>query len=215
MAGCRRAALLAAIAATTAIAAAAAHPLARAPSPDRAWPPAPSNITGGSRDTVPGRAAWSRCRHCALAPDGRTVEHYGAAAAPPRGAPLARTKWHGFFRDGLGDDVHGAPAPAEPRGTEAERCAGGVVDSPTVLIDILTWQPGHLLVDVLEPLYATLRQHYGGRPPPGLNIVTDVAAPDERPVLATKIAASTGPGSDTVCVGVVSVPPQLSLRPPP
>lgn len=37
-----------------------------------------------------------------------------------------------------------------------------VVEVPVFVIPVLTWQVGHLLIDVLEPLYHAMLDKFGG-----------------------------------------------------
>ena len=63
-----------------------------------------------------------------------------------------------------------------------------LVTRPVFVFSILTWQVGHLLVDVLEPLHATMVQHYG-RIPTELSpvLVFEVANDEEQHVLLEKL----------------------------
>ena len=127
--------------------------------------PAASAVAVGSRDTVPNGQTWAAVRWATYA-GGRVLVHdpagalFGAARLdpaaaardPPRrldpgvgDAVFGASKWGLFFHDGA-DATRGA-ATAAPYASAACDVA---FHERTYLINILTWQVGHLLVDVLE-----------------------------------------------------------------
>ena len=132
-------------------------------------------------------------------------------AKPPT---LSSSKWKGFFHtqpegaiarfapsgetfaDAIlhrgNSSVSGSTVPDRNRHPHQnhERC-GRLITRPVFVFSILTCQVGHLLVDVLEPLHATMVQHYG-RIPTELSpvLVFEVANEEEQHVLLEKLTST-------------------------
>jgi hypothetical protein len=157
-------------------------------------------------DAVPARYATGAPRQQEEGNDSAAIS-YGSFADALRPRPsLTETEVGGGGSGGGGGGGGG--------GDRCER----VVTRPVFVFPVLTWQVGHLLVDVLEPLYNTILSHYGrvpDIPPPSSScgrhpnpptssssstssssplllpvLVFEVASQDEDSVLLEKLIAS-------------------------
>ncbi|KAH8047724.1 hypothetical protein JL721_12138 [Aureococcus anophagefferens] len=158
--------------------------------------PKTTALRTGSRDTVPNAQTWSSLRWASY--EGRAFVVHDPAAALFRGAVcdapgacrdgappriLGASKWGLFWHDGA--DATAAAATAEPY--ERRRCDRAFGER-TYVLNILTWQVGHLILDILEPLYHALARDGGGADPARTRLIFDVANEDERAVLGDNIA---------------------------
>ena len=159
--------------------------------------PKTTALRTGSRDTVPNAQTWSSLRWASYEARAFVVHDPAAAlfrgavcdapgacrdGAPPR--ILGASKWGLFWHDGA--DATAAAATAEPY--ERRRCDRAFGER-TYVLNILTWQVGHLILDILEPLYHALARDGGGAPDPArTRLIFDVANEDERAVLGDNIA---------------------------
>ena len=134
-----------------------------------------TSVEMGYHDTVPNGQSWSRLKCTQYRGNGfvlsEDVFRPGIRDDGSSKFLLGASKW-GLFYHGTTDAVYGERRPLN--------CTTFVTE-PVVFANILTWQVGHLLVDVLEALYYQLR---GRR----CHLKFHVAAPEEQRVLAEKIA---------------------------
>ncbi|KAJ1455301.1 hypothetical protein M885DRAFT_617174 [Pelagophyceae sp. CCMP2097] len=186
-------------------------------------PPRSSSLATGTRDTVPNAQTWSSlrwasyergrflvhdpdealCRVALGPPQGGDGELRAAAAVAGCGGEellLGASKWGLFFHAQPG----GATVGLRTREPYSASACATFVEAPVYLINILTWQVGHLLVDVLEPLFYAMLDHGatahvaprqirlegGGEIDADSILVLDVANENERLVLEDKIAAT-------------------------
>ena len=130
--------------------------------------PSTTAVAVGSRDTVPHAQTWADLRWASYEggsfllhdPSGALFRGATATArgpAPPRDRLLGASKWGLFFHDG-GDASRGVVVD-EPYA--AAKCHVAFAERLYVL-NLLTTQVGHLLVDVLEPLFYDAERSGGG-----------------------------------------------------
>jgi hypothetical protein len=178
--------------------------------------PSSSTVVVGVKDTVPSPQFWSRCAHCALEirhsklnavlfdPRGALKQVFGGRGSDPL---LSSTKWRGFFHE-KPEHISGRYAPegqtfveaiqgqtpSELTRGELKKCMR-VITRPIFVFSILTWQIGHLLIDVLEPLFHTMVSQYG-QVPLDLKpvLILEVAGQPESEVLLEKITADVWEG---------------------
>lgn len=135
--------------------------------PRRRIPPSTS-LQLGSHDTLPGAQTWSRLSWTTLEVSGEFMLHdpsrsvcrqaLGEATCASSGdVLLAASKWGLFFKGGS----DGAVGRWTTQPFDLELC-DAVYKSPVYVINILTWQVGHLVIDVLEPLYYAMALSDGG-----------------------------------------------------
>ena len=118
-----------------------------------------STLRRGAAASAPWPHSWARCTACSYSRGEVTLyDPYGALesdgeALPPHGTlRLASSKWHGFFyHSGLSDEVRGHVVRTPLRVARSD-CTR-FVEERTIVFSLLTWQVGHLLLDVLEPLF--------------------------------------------------------------
>lgn len=92
-----------------------------------------TTVEVGWHDTVPHAQTWSRLRYVSVA--NGTIGLHGTGSRL-----LGQSKWGAFFQSG----IYGVQS-------DPVECVN-VIDQGA-LVNMLTWQVGHLLVDILEPLY--------------------------------------------------------------
>lgn len=162
--------------------------------------PHSSTVITGIKDTVPTSQTWSRCEYCALE---LSKDVLGAVLFDPRdrlpttlnnGTTLSSSKWLGFFHERT-EVIRARRTRSRFRVNDAnlvlpDGCSR-VVSRPVYIFSVLTWQTGHLLVDVLEPLFHTMQSQYG-RVPAELRpvLILEVANQAEQRVLLEKLVSS-------------------------
>ena len=140
--------------------------------------PSTTAVTVGSRNTVPHAQTWADLRWASYDqglfrlhdPSGALFRGATAAArgpAPPRDRLLGASKWGLFFHDG--EDASRGLVVDEPYATAD--CHVAFAERVYVL-NLLTTQVGHLLVDVLEPLFYDAERSGGGVVDPAQTRIT-------------------------------------------
>lgn len=154
----------------------------------------------GSKSTIPDVQTWSRLQYTSLVASS-TLPFFKEAQSPQTShyfvlhdhAPahstdtlrLSSSKWSRFYHSQQNDEHYAVPT-SQPFDLQA---CDVYFSEPVIIINVLTWQVGHLLVDVLEPLYNML----SSRSEPGAPLNTDVrlvlhvADSSEQSVLHEKI----------------------------
>lgn len=126
----------------------------------------------GSRETIPQAQLWSRVRWTTMS-RGVLLLHDPERSAEFRPEKLSGSRWRLFFHDNS-DSVMGKWTD-EP--FDVSKC-DILFEHRVHLVNILTWQVGHLLIDVLEPL------HYDGG---DAQLILHVANEDEQKILEEKV----------------------------
>jgi hypothetical protein len=119
---------------------------------------------------------------------------------------VSSIKWRGFFHDkpelirakleeegvSYGSQVKQSSASGRDSLMSREKqVCDLVIKRPVFVFSILTWQVGHLLVDVLEPLYYTMMSQYGRVPTElGPILIFEVASQDEGTVFLEKLIST-------------------------
>lgn len=130
--------------------------------------PGSSIVRVGSRDTVPNAQTWSEVEwasyegsrfllHDPTRSLFRAARGDGASVEAGETLVLGASKWGLFYHDGE-DATVGAITSAP---FDVESCDVAFAERVYVL-NILTWQVGHLLIDILEPLYYAMARDGGG-----------------------------------------------------
>lgn len=132
--------------------------------------PRSTKIAFGSYDTVPNSQTWSRLSWAMLEglvnntlyfklhdPERSVCQHaLGDTTCIGKTMLLAASRWGLFFHGGS----DGAIGKWTREPFSADQCRT-LYDGPVYFINILTWQVGHMLIDVLEPLFYTMATLHG------------------------------------------------------
>jgi hypothetical protein len=151
------------------------------------WPRASVLSRSIAVDVSPGPAIWSHCESCAMV--GGTVELFDPASAgasldllPPL-ITLAQTRWSPFFDDRPGRPAGRIEARTVRSSISSASCARWV-ETPTFVFHLLAVHAGHLMIDILGPLYNKISEHFGGELEGDVTLVLDVDRLDEELHLA-------------------------------
>ncbi|GMH97826.1 hypothetical protein TrST_g7074 [Triparma strigata] len=141
-------------------------------------------LSTSSVDTVPSTQTWSHLKKTTMVKKAREEEASFLLHRTDIGPEvlLGESKWGLFFTSPPTDTVLGI-ADEGPFGVECDY----YVDTPVVMFTILTWQVGHLIVDVLEPLFYMLGMNKTGEVKKDVILVIDVAEEGEKDTLFEKI----------------------------
>lgn len=181
--------------------------------------PQSSTFILGVKDSVPSPQIWSRCEHCAMEIDEQDVlkvvlfdpsNHIkqstvssmsSSSSTSSEDFVISSNKWRGFFHDqpemiyGEFEEegvsfVNSVKSPNMNQETKHRMCHN-FITRPVFIFSILTWQVGHLIVDVLEPLYYTMMSQYG-RIPIELKpiLIFEVASQKEGSVFLEKLIST-------------------------
>lgn len=132
--------------------------------------PRSTKVVFGSYDTIPNSQTWSRLSWVTLEglanntlffklhdPERSVCQHaLGDTVCTNTTSLLAASRWGLFFHDGS----DGAIGKWTREPFSIDKCRT-FYDSPVYFINILTWQVGHLLIDVLEPLFYAMASIHG------------------------------------------------------
>jgi hypothetical protein len=134
---------------------------------------------------IPDNGLWSRCRYCSLNSNSSiNIHSLGATNKSTDGdnlfSPilLSRSNWEEFFYSHNNDKYYGKKIPPE---SYNRGCF--LVANPVFIVPLITFHPGHILVDLLEPLYYAMMRYHDNRIPQDVILVVDVASSAERAVL--------------------------------
>ncbi|GMI43276.1 hypothetical protein TeGR_g10503, partial [Tetraparma gracilis] len=97
-------------------------------------------------------------------PHGDSVFLLHAPASPPQSVPttLSASKWSLFYASLPPASDSSYLFPAQHPFTPTAQACDYLVPERVIVVNLLTWQVGHLIVDVLEPLFHLLSPEAGG-----------------------------------------------------
>lgn len=137
------------------------------PPPSCSAPPSASTQhTSTTTLTLPHAQTSSTLTHTSLikTPHGDSVFLLHAPASPPQSVPttLSASKWSLFYASLPPASDSSYLFPARHPFTPTAQACDYLVPERVIVVNLLTWQVGHLIVDVLEPLFHLLSPEAGG-----------------------------------------------------
>ena len=165
----------------------------------------PSTLRTAERPGVPDSQAWGRCQHCAYGPGAPSDSQAGwvawgapaSSSAPAASVSVSvsvdasRSAWGEFFHSSRNDRLHVHLLRRAPGPQHWDWARVLVVSRPVFVLPVLTVHPGHVLVDVLEQVHASMLTSYGRVRRDAL-LLLDVAGEAEAGVLLEKLLQLTG-----------------------
>jgi hypothetical protein len=144
--------------------------------------PSASTLETHEQYMVPDNGVWSRCEYCSLNANSSVLIHSSGRKRSKSGVSspilLSRSNWEEFFYSNNNDKYYGKKISYHIDGVDCF-----VVDNPIFIVPLITFHPGHILVDLLEPLYYAMMKYYHSNIPKDVIMVVDVASSAERAVL--------------------------------
>eukprot|EP01035_Chromulina_nebulosa_P028281 gene28281-37320_t len=137
------------------------------------------------KKAVPDDEMWTRCEYCGLKGKNfllfqKSLQNESIHQSVNNRIQFSSSLWKEFFHTYSNDRYFANIV------QDFDIGVGNIISRPVYILPMITFHIGHILIDLLEPLYSSMIRTYGKVRHDAI-IILDVAGADERAVLQTKL----------------------------
>lgn len=134
---------------------------------------------------IPDNHIWSRCQQCGWK-NGHFILYNNSFVSNLSKVKISQSLWHEFFHTFQNDHYYAGPPDPTDHSIRLLSHLKYHIKTPIYIIPMITFHPGHLLIDVLEIIYYSMIHHYGKIRKDAI-FIFDVAPKPERDQIIQKL----------------------------